>query len=298
MNKEEALRALEKGNAHERFMAANLLIRLAQDQDLVTLRRLQHFENDAFVKKRLDAVINRISSASLTLPETDAYEVTEDMPLLRNTGVEWTSSMLLHEVGSKLGLIALSVSREIANYETSQTHKYVKHLQAVFDAIEHLKSVNTSPKMEDFDLPELIEEVVNFELDGVGLDVLRVGLRPLVVQGDRKFVELALCNGLRNAVEAIKQMTNLADNTGNVRKESIVISWGKTNKDYWISIIDSGPGLLSKNVFNEAGKSTKAGHSGYGLQISKQAMERLGGSLSLLSSNGGGATYLMRWNQL
>ena len=206
--------------------------------------------------------------------------------------------MLLHEVGSKLGLIALSVSRELGNYTSSKTYKYVKHLQAVFDAIEQLKSVNASPKIEDFDLPELIEDVFNFELNGDGFDVLMVGLRPLIVQGDRKFVELALCNGLRNAIEAIKEMSRQINNNEKVKKENIVISWGKTDTDYWISIVDSGPGLPNKNVFNEAGKSTKAGHPGYGLQISKQAMERLGGSLSLSPSTGGGASYVMRWNQI
>jgi signal transduction histidine kinase len=45
------------------------------------------------------------------------------------------------------------------------------------------------------------------------------------------------------------------------------------------------------------GKTTKAGHSGFGLPIAKAAIEALGGTLNLQSAIGGGAKYELRWER-
>lgn len=299
MNKDEALNFLQHGTQHERLKASYTLLKLAQREDLNLLLQIKHLETDAVVKRRIDAII-----AYVQKPPTRSLKVKEkitpeaDINHVRNSSLDWIANMLLHEVGSKIGLLALSVKTEFPKYESSQTYKYVKHLQTVFDAIEQLRSVNSTPKIEDFILHDLIDEIIKIEQVDINLEISKVGIKTLVAKGDKKFVELALCNGLRNAIEAINGVDENGEtnNSQDDKKNSITVSWGKTDKHYWISIIDSGPGLPDKNVFNESGKSSKKGHSGYGLQISKQAMERLEGTVILSNSVGGGATYIMRWN--
>ena len=298
MTREEALDQLSASSSSERFRAAYELSKLALTEDLATLLRARMHERDAFVLRQLDATI-AICSKHQGPPKPRAsndYDVDED-PLLRvrAQATEWIAGILLHEIGSKLGLVALSASKEIPDYETSKTQRFIKNLQAIFDAIEQLKSATIQPRMEQFDLFELIEDVENVEIDGKNTEVLFVGMRPFVITGGRQLIRLALSNGIRNAVEAVGVQTQKGD-TG--RNSHVTITWGVTDKDYWISIIDTGPGLSdSARPSFGIGNTTKDGHPGFGLPIAKQALETLGGDLSLTSSTGGGAKFEMRWKK-
>jgi C4-dicarboxylate-specific signal transduction histidine kinase len=99
-------------------------------------------------------------------------------------------------------------------------------------------------------------------------------------------------NGLKNAVEAVHEVG------ADLRTHPIVVSWGVTDKDYWISIVDRGPGVAAVSATRfEVGKSTKPGHSGFGLAVARRAMESLGGELSLSAAEAGGARYELSWSK-
>lgn len=298
MTREEALDQLSASSSSERFRAAYELSKVALTEDLATLLRARMDERDAFVLRQLAATIaicNKHQEPPKPLAPND-HDVDED-PLLRvrAQATEWIAGILLHEIGSKLGLVALSASKEIPEYETSKTQRFIKNLQAIFDAIEQLKSATIQPRMEQFDLFELIEDVEKVEIDGKNTEVLFVGMRPFVITGGRQLIRLALSNGIRNAVEAVGAQTQ-EGNTG--RKSHVTVTWGVTDKDYWISIIDTGPGLSGSAYSSfDIGNTTKDGHPGFGLPIAKQALETLGGDISLTSSTGGGAKFEIRWKK-
>ena len=77
---------------------------------------------------------------------------------------------------------------------------------------------------------------------------------------------------------------------------AVTVSWESTDKDHWVSILDSGIGFsgVTKPAF-EIGSSTKRGHSGFGLTIALRAIETMNGEIELSPGFEGGASYVMRW---
>jgi signal transduction histidine kinase len=139
-------------------------------------------------------------------------------------------------------------------------------------------------------LAALIDEIVATEArESVTPSV--VGPRPFVLVSDPAFLRLAVVNGLRNAIEAIEQVGSRGQG------HPIVVTWGETDRDWWISIIDQGPGISgSVEAKFEIGRSTKRGHRGFGLAIARRAMESLQGTVSLHPGTDGGTRYELRWS--
>lgn len=298
MTREDAIDQLSSNSSHMRFMAAHELSKVARPEDLPLLMRARQLENDAFVLKRLEAAIamcGQIDAIS-ELVALDTDDVDDDLFVhARAQATEWIAGMLLHEIGPKLGLVALAASDEVPTYDISKTKQYINDLQAVFDAIDQLKSATIQPRLEQFDLFELIEEVVNLESDRRATEVSLVGIRPFVITGGKQLLRLAFSNGIRNAIEAV---SGLAQNQERGNDALVVVTWGVTDKENWISIIDCGPGLAgSPNSSFKIGKTTKEDHPGFGLAIARQALETLGGEVSLNTSPTGGAKYEMRWKK-
>lgn len=299
MTRDEAIEALGSTSSHKRFNAAHTLSQIADPRDLPVLQQAKVNERDAYVSKRLQAAIFACSNAASqqTVTKLDSFTEKIDKDVIariRAQAVEWVAGMLLHEIGSKLGLIALSSSLEIQDYDKSKTKRHVKNLQSIFDAIAQLRSAANLAQYEKFDLSELIDETIAIEREGCNLDISIVGIRPALIYSSRHLIRLALCNGIRNAIESINNSPRKNDNGDS----PLIVTWGSSDQSHWISVIDKGPGpsAPSKSSF-ELGKSTKNGHHGFGLAIAKQAVENLGGEVTLTPSGGGGAKFEMRWKK-
>jgi signal transduction histidine kinase len=164
-------------------------------------------------------------------------------------------------------------------------------LQLIFEGITQLKGAAASPKPTEFDLPTLVDEAVLAEASGRGVEVSLQGPRPMNISSDHSLLHHALANGLRNAVEATLECSAEL-------QQPIVITWGETDVDYWLAVIDRGGGLIAApEVAFNVGKSTKEGHSGFGLAIARQAMDTLGGSATLQPAKEGGTRYELRWER-
>ena len=76
------------------------------------------------------------------------------------------------------------------------------------------------------------------------------------------------------------------------------MTWGMTDIDYWVAVLDRGPGIVgpAESTFG-IGETTKKGHSGFGLAIAKQAIETLGGACTLQPAAEGGARFEIRWER-
>jgi sensor histidine kinase regulating citrate/malate metabolism len=137
----------------------------------------------------------------------------------------------------------------------------------------------------------LLLEVQAAESAESGVIISPYGQRPFAVKSDPALIQLAVRNGIRNAIEAVRESPT--DDP-----HPIVLTWGETDTDYWIVVIDKGSGLVgpTDTVF-ELGKSNKTGHIGFGLAIARQAIETLGGAVILEPAAGGGTRYELRWDR-
>jgi signal transduction histidine kinase len=294
VTRDEALTLLSSDSAHERLKAARFLVRGAHQGDLSLLRQARQRENVSYVKKSLDLAIAKLSQFVVApvgepLGEFDIPE--EVRRQIRSQAVEQVTGVLLHEIASPIGLVRRAASREVTNFETSKTKLYLDFLLQIFEAIEQLKGAAAAPKPEEFDLAELINDIMLTETTSQKLDISLHGPNPLIIRSDPTLVRFAVSNGLRNAIEAVAE-------SGSNDPHPIIVTWEATDVDYWVAVLDRGPGLTGpiESAF-EAGKSTKQGHSGFGLAIAKQAIETLGGAVTLQPAAGGGALYEVRWER-
>jgi signal transduction histidine kinase len=210
---------------------------------------------------------------------------------VKSQAVEWVTALLLHEVASPFGLVANAASREVPDYDKSSTKRHVERVQRIFDGIEQLRKATATPRPEKFDLADLISQLIREDTAGKGIEATPHGPMPFMVRSDPRLLRFAISNGLRNAIEATL-------GSKSPRPYPVVVTWGETEVDYWVAIIDQGPGLTGPvDAAFEPGKSTKSGHTGFGLAIARQAMETLDGLVSLSPAGGGGARYELRWGR-
>jgi len=301
MTRDQALELLVSPSSHDRFQAARTLEKLALNADHSALRKALHKETDAYVTKRLEkAIENCLQDSGHKHQQVSLKEdVSEIIRAQRSAAIEWISGLLLHEIGAKIGLIELHAKQEIINYESSKTRKDVLFLQDIFDGIASLRSASATPKFEEFAMSTLIDEIIDIESEQKNVVISRVGERPGIVLGDRTFLKLAICNGVRNAIEAVLSVRNQTEDETEEQLNitDIIVSWGLTDTDHWVSIIDHGPGISNGDQVFNIGTTTKSGHIGFGLAIAKQAMDSMEGSIKLIGSAGGGAIYELRWGK-
>ncbi len=256
MTKQEALAFLRSGSPHERLSAARYLARNSELQDLSAIREARADEADSYVQTTLDTAISRLLSRGDNPPEEPPSDSEIPDSLLRKIkrqAVEEVTALLLHEVASKVGLVASSASTEILDYPSSRTKRYVENLQRIFEGIQQLKMATTTAKPQQFDLAELIDRIVAEDLGDAKCPVSTIGIRPLVVTADPTLLRFAISNGLKNAIEAtaIRKAQELPP---------VVITWGETDVDYWVAVIDEGAGLpaAAKRPFSQGSRTNLA----------------------------------------
>jgi signal transduction histidine kinase len=292
VTRDDALALLLSDSAHQRLKAARFLIRNSQASDVTTLRQALHRESVSYVKNSLGLAVANLSDVNVApvVDPLDEFDIPEDLRRqIKGQAVEQIAGILLHEIASPIGLVRRAASREVPNFESSKTKSYLDSLQRIFAAVEQLKGASAAPKPEEFDLAGLIQEIVAAETETKAVDVSLQGTKPLIIRSDPALVRFAVRNGIRNAIEAVFE-------SGSDDLHPIIVTWGFTDVDYWVGVLDRGPGLIGpiESAF-EIGKSTKQGHSGFGLAIARQAIETLRGTVTLQPATGGGARYEVRW---
>lgn len=293
MERDVALQTLGRESWHDRLKAARALTSLAKQEDLQALLAAQASETVSYVKKTLDSGIRRVRR---DIEEARAIEGESIPPsMMRQVhakAVEEVARTLLHEIEAIAGAIALAASRELLDYSHSATKTQVDRLEKQLEGITRLKAAAAAPKLVQFSLGSWVRELVTEEAVHTGLSISLVGPDNLVVEGDPKLLRLAVCNGLKNAIEAVKERPLESDNGAS----RIVVSWEATDVECWIAIKDDGPGLTAAATDAlPIGRTTKVGHGGMGLMTAKQAMDSHGGSVSLSPGARGGALFEVRW---
>jgi signal transduction histidine kinase len=272
MTRATAIEKLRSRSAHERLLAARHLARTARRVDLIAIQAALQEENVSWVKS---ALVDASKRASGTLgrardikvdTERDKHVTTEN---LYADALRETTSILVHE------------------FPDSKTKTHLDRLDNMLEAVSLLRKAASSPKVAEFDLAKLIREVVGQEETKGTQTIQLAGRASFPAIGDPGLLTIAIGNGLRNAIEA---------HEGIGTHTPIIVSWDKTNIDYWISIIDSGAGIKGaiEKIF-DVGTTSKAEHLGMGLPAARQAIVSMGGTIQISPREESGTKFEIRW---
>lgn len=288
--------ALSASSAHLRGQAARAIGDVGSTGDLGTIRKALKAETVSYVQYALQDSLKKLTNKSA--PLSDEGEDFPDVPTevrrqIYSKAVEWVTGFLLHEVASPVGLATLSAKREIdEGWEESATRRHFETIHRVFDAVEMLKNAAGVPRPQQFDLATMLQEFAETEVPSALPWISPIGPKPFVITSDPALIRMVVGNGIRNAVEAVESAKPAP------QEHAVVINWGETDADYWVSVLDTGPGITGpvESAF-EIGKSTKKRHSGFGLAIARQAVNTLTGIVTLEPARDGGAVYTARWKR-
>lgn len=295
MTREEALENLTAPSAHVRGQAARILGKIGHRADVARLRKAQREETVTYVNYALQETIRRLAHEKAQEPSADEGEIVSDdvRKQIYGKAMEWITGFLLHVIASPIGLVRLAAKRELGDdWEGSGTQKHLETVARVFDAIERLKNAASVPRPQEFDLSALVDELLDVYNPEVREWISTIGSRPFLIKSDPSLVRMVVVNGIRNGVEA-QQAASAQPNP-----HDVTISWGETDVDYWLAVVDHGGGVSGpiETAF-AIGNSTKKDHIGFGLAIARQAVETMIGSLSLEPAKHGGALYTARWRK-
>jgi signal transduction histidine kinase len=290
MTRATAIEKLRSRSAHERLLAARHLARTARRVDLIAIQAALQEENVSWVKS---ALVDASKRASGTLgrardikvdTERDKHVTTEN---LYADALRETTSILVHELEPIVGVIRYHAEREVHAFPDSKTKTHLDRLDNMLEAVSLLRKAASSPKVAEFDLAKLIREVVGQEETKGTQTIQLAGRASFPAIGDPGLLTIAIGNGLRNAIEA---------HEGIGTHTPIIVSWDKTNIDYWISIIDSGAGIKGaiEKIF-DVGTTSKAEHLGMGLPAARQAIVSMGGTIQISPREESGTKFEIRW---
>lgn len=293
---EEALRLLNSDSIADRFNAARFFVVNKHPEYKPALVERRKKERVRHIKMALNQAINGIDViGSNSSSETIGYDPSTEKELrryLKAQAIHEFSGTVIHELSKRIGLLEANLLAEFPNFPESSSENSFKNLKAVFRGIENIQRSADAPKSSEFDLSQLIQEIVCAEDHSSDIVFNFEGAQPCIIRCDQSILHLALSNGVRNSIEAVKQIHDYTE------LNNIVICWGTNDHDIWISIIDNGVGLDGdpKEAF-KTGSTNKDGHIGFGLGILSQCMETLGGYAELSNVVSGGAQLILRWNK-
>lgn len=276
MTPEEALKLLASEHYETRLEAARYLSDHARPGDLGLLQAALVREKVSWVRDALETAV-QVATSSAVKPSAKAA---------RTDAVHEVTQRLVHEIAPILGTLELYAQKEVPSYDSSRTKIQISRLDQLLIALDRLSAASAPPDLAVTDISTLIKRVAA-AADVPGQRVRFQGPDPWTAMADAALLEIALANGLRNAVEA----------SGSDAESEIVISWGASPDTLWIAVLDEGPGPPPgvQRVF-DLGASTKEGHAGMGLSLAKQAVETMGGEISLTPRRATpGARLELRW---
>lgn len=285
MDRELALRLLGSERASERLRAVRYLARDLTEDDRLLLRKARSREVEHWVRTALERALEETGEAE----RRDQGEADDRSAQgLDARAVEVTTKRLLHEIRPIVGALRVCARREVDEYDNSRVAEQIERLGDLLSAIQTLSASASVPEIEQLDLSELVKYVVREE-GRADVRVELAGSRPLVVYGDPLLLEIAIRNGVRNAIEACAELET-------PEHRLVVVSWGQTERDVWVAVLDRGPGLPANiNRVWDIGISNKEGHHGMGLASARCAIESLGGEVQLRADSERGAIFELRW---
>jgi signal transduction histidine kinase len=285
MNASEAAALLQSESSHDRRLGARFFESNSSPEHRSLLTERLAVETDTWTRRALVRGLEAVDQSSRSQTDTDeeeAFDGEGDATFLQALGR--ATNEVVHELRPILGILRVAAAREIKNYEGSRTRVQVDRVSAALRAFDEINKASELVSRELIDLSQVVGAVLE---EFAGLNVEPAGPPALSVNGNAGLIEMALRNGVRNAVEATSQTGSL---------EPVVVSWNRSDGEAWISVLDRGSGLPDRrtHIFR-IGSSTKKGHLGFGLALARRCAKSLHGVLTVRSRDGGGTAFELRW---
>jgi len=293
MTRDEANAALVSDATEVRLRAARFFSRSASAEDSPQINTALKKETVPWIRRALQSALTRAGQApgpvlTSDLPTGDALDGLDAQQIYAKAAEEVADS-LIHELAPVVGLLRVALPKELdERFKTSQSKLYLDQLHRLMTAVRALKRASAVPNYKDVQLAELITSIIEAALNPDGVLIQTAGPSRLTVSADKDQLTLAIGNGLRNALEAVKLYANTAP-------ARIVITWGATQSDNFVVIKDNGPGFRGDPAAAlKLGATSKSGHVGFGLALAHQAILSMQGDI-VLKNDQDGAHFEIRW---
>lgn len=292
-----AKKDLSSTDSMKRFVSAAYFANHTHTYMRKELEIARRSERVRHIKLALDKALSRLSNnepfssmSESTASETVSYEQLKRH--LKNQAIDEFSGIILHELAPKIGMLDDCLKTEFGNYLDSKAKSYVERLTQIFGAIESLRKSTNEPESIETDLYQLVKNIVYDEIDEEkDINLSLEGMQPCVINSDPNLLTLALSNAIRNSYESLLLL-------GEIEQKTLTVSWGTSDKDSWICVIDNGLGIKGNpNAAFKIGNTSKDGHIGFGLAVIQQVMENIGGTADLSNIENGGAKLILRWGK-
>ncbi|MFI5090992.1 MAG: nitrogen regulation protein NR(II) [Terriglobales bacterium] len=220
--------------------------------------------------------------------------------LRRQQALVEMSALLAHEIRNPLGSLELFAGLLAEANLEGESRRWIEHVQAglrtlsaTVNNVLHLHNT-PQPELAPTDAGQLLDWAYDFLLPlakqaRVEMQVIN-GLNGVSIQADRHRLEQVLLNLALNAFRFMP-------GGGWLSLRGIdCASQGSGGDGVEIAVRDTGPGIAPDDLprIFEAGFSTRAGSSGLGLAVCRRILEQHGGSISVESRPGYGATFRFR----
>jgi signal transduction histidine kinase len=293
MNREDALALLQSTNPRERLEAARFLERVATPGDSEAIRAARHAESVVWIRDALTRALHLAGAggAAYQEPATPAAGDAEaELDAVYSAAIRDIADQLVHELAPLVGAARLHAAEELGDHPDSKTRRDLERISAVLKAIDEFARASAAPIMQEINIADLASAAVATIGRDCPVEVQVAGSDPFPALGDPALILIALRNGLANAVDATESVDSAL-------REPVVVSWGRTGRDYRISILDRGPGLPADvETLLDLGVTTKdEEHSGLGLTLARRAALSLRGTLSLKDVDPKGVLFELRW---
>lgn len=220
-------------------------------------------------------------------------DITELVSAERNSAWSDIARRIAHEIKNPLTPIQLSAERIRRKYGdkieddrdvfdkcTDTIIRQVADIGRMVDEFSSFARLPT-PTMEYQDIRDVVKEAVFlFQVSELDIDIkVDVPDDPIITYFDRRLINQAVTNLVKNASEAIET----AKENGLDLKGAIETNVRMKNDTVYINVIDNGCGLPknNRNRLTEPYMTTRAKGTGLGLAIVQRITEQHGGSLRL-----------------
>lgn len=257
--------------------------------------RIGHF---GYVGLALDRSMRReVKTAAALARDEESRRLGEQIAQLdRQRSLGEMSASLGHELNQPLTAILTNaqVARRgllAGRFDTAQLtefiDKIIQNTQRASQIIDRIRGFirPVATRREPVNLVSVTREVIDLVADAAKSRKINLSLapdgQPVWVTGDSIQLSQIVLNVVRNACEAVSQMTN---------REIRIAIFNRDGRAI-LQIRDTGPGLAPE-VLSQAGNpffTTKSSGLGMGLSISRSIAEQHGGTLTIANADSGGA---------
>ncbi len=290
MTREEALERLSDPDLAVRLVASRTLARTAQMGDLPRIQAALGTESDRWVRRHLNRATrfasDRRTNRRRLLGLASAKEVGDE---LFGIAVAEVTRLLLHEVNVLIGDIRRHAEREVGSaatsFKESRTKKSIDRIDRLTSAIATLNQAASPATLTEVDISAVLVRLADSCAERMHYPVEPIGQAPALVWTDQDLLELAVDQGLRNAVEASRE----AGSTAPVR-----LVWRVHNNTYDVLVLDSGRGLpkgFDHSFRTISTNKDKRQHQGIGLLIASRAAASIGGQMAIAPRADGGCEF-------